>query len=123
MQPSHSLRQANERLKLAYGVAIGCLRRGSILVRLTKFLVLILEDKRRFFRELRLERTANFDVCLELLHGKVRVKSTVLEPVHVYNVPSNMKVLIVVFFVKDHKEQIEARHNWRRDVNVVSERL
>lgn len=35
----------------------------------------------------------------------------------------DMEVVFVVLFIKDDEEQVETRHDWGRDVDVVAERL
>ena len=81
---------------------------------------MVFEDLGRFSRELRFERTANLDICLQLLHGEVGVQRSVLQPVHIDDVSRDMKVVIVVFLVKNDEEKVETRHDWRRNVHIVS---
>ena len=71
--------------------------------------------------ELGLQGAAHLDVGLELCHSEVRGQSSILNSVHVDNMARNVEVLIVLLLVNDDEEEVETRHNWRADVNVVAE--
>ena len=63
----HGLRQPDERLELAHGVAVA-LRTARACRRLSHLLEFVSQDSSRLFRELRLECAADLDVSLELRH-------------------------------------------------------
>ena len=69
MEPSHGLRQTNERLELPDSVAV----RSSVLAAraLPQLFVLGAEDFGRFSRELRSDCAADLDVGLKLSHGEL----------------------------------------------------
>ena len=121
MQAGHGFTESDERLKLANCVAVRGLAVATIHVCFAKFFVLVFEDLSGFTSELRLESATDFDVGLELLHCKVRVQSKVLESVHVDDVSSDMKVFCVIFFIEDYEKEVEAGHDWRRNVNIVAQ--
>ena len=119
MQAGHSLRESNQGLELSDRVPVRGVGTGSVLVRLSKLLVLIFEDLGRVSCELRLQSATHLDVGLELLHAEVRVQGCILKSVHVDDMPGDVEVIIVFFLVKNDKEQVKSGHNGRRDVHVV----
>ena len=122
MQARHSLRESDERLKLAHGVAIAlrALRAGRCLSHL---LELFLEDHGGVSAELRLERSADLDVSLELRHRELWLQSGVLEAMHLDDMARNLEVIFILLFIEDDEEKIEARHDRSRDIHIVSKRL
>ena len=73
MQPSHGLTEANQRLQLSHSVAI-----GGLVVRLTQFFVLVLEDQGTVPGELGLEGACDLDVGLQLRHSEVWLQCLIL---------------------------------------------
>ena len=71
--------------------------------------------------ELRLQGTTNLDVGLKLCHREVRRQCCILNSVHIDNMARNMEVIIIFFLVDDDKKEVETRHNWWADINVVAQ--
>ena len=71
--------------------------------------------------ELGLQGAAHFDVGLELCHCEVRGQCSILNSVHVDNMARNMEIFIVLLLVDDDEEEVETRHDWRADINVVAQ--
>lgn len=42
---------------------------------------------------------------------------------HLDDMLSNQEILVIILFIKDHKEDVESRHYRRRNVDVESQRL
>jgi hypothetical protein len=118
MEASHGFRKANEGFELTNGGTIRGLPLGVVI--LTHFLVLNLEDLSRLSGEHRLLSLANFNVGLKLLFCEVLFHLVSAEAVHVDDMASDLVILLVVFFVKDNEEKVKARHDRRRNVDVLS---
>ena len=71
--------------------------------------------------ELGLQGAAHFDVGLELCHCEVRGQCSILNSVHVDNMARNVEIFIVLLLVDDDEEEVETRHDWRADINVVAQ--
>lgn len=71
--------------------------------------------------ELGLQGATHLDVGLELCHSEVRGQSSILNSVHVDNMARNVEVLIILLLVNNDKEEVETRHNWRANINIVAQ--
>ena len=72
---------------------------------------------------MRLERSADLDISLELRHRELWLQSGVLEAMHLDDMARNLEVIFVLLFIEDDEEKIEARHDRSRDVHIVTQRL
>ena len=93
----------------------------TVLVSHPQLLVLLLKYEGGLMLELRLQGTTNFDVGLKLCHREVRGQCSILNSVHIDNMARNMEVIIFLFLVDDDEEEVETRHNWRADIDVVAQ--
>ena len=97
------------------------MRRIFALVHLAKLLVLRFQNLSRLSRELWLKGSADFDVSLELLGGKLWVEGLILIFMHGHDVLCNSEVIFIVLLINNDEEEVETRHNWRADINVVAQ--
>ena len=63
--------------------------------------------------ELGFDASANFNVSLKYLGAEIRTQSIILKSVHVDNMLCNGKIFILILLIKDDKEKIKSRHDWR----------
>ena len=85
--------------------------------------VFIFQNQSTFLSELWSDGSAELDVSLHLLHSEFWVDCSFFKSVHVYDVLGDVEIVIVVLFVEDDEENVESGHNWRRDIDVESERF
>lgn len=74
------------------------------MIRLSELLVFVFEDQGGVSSELRLEGAANLNVGLELSHRVSGLQSGVLQSMHVHDVASDGKVLLIVLLVENDEE-------------------
>lgn len=118
---SHTLTQTNQRLKLADSDLVGRSTLGILLV-LPHTFELFLEHLSCLLGELRLNRSAELDVSLELLGREGRVQGVLLQSVHLHDVIGDVNVIIITLLIENDEEEVETRHDRCRDVYVEAKR-
>jgi hypothetical protein len=116
---SHTFTKSDKTLKCSDSDLVR--RLLIVLLVLSHSFVLFLEHVSWFLGELRLNGSTELNVGLQLVSCEVWVEWIFLKSVHVYNVLSNHKILVISLLIKDNEEQIESWHDWWWDINVISE--
>ena len=107
----HGLGESDQGLQLSHSHFVGMLLIRSL--PLSNEFVFLLENLRTLLGEVWVDCSAELDVGLHVIELEGRLQRVILEAMHVYNVLSDVVVLVVVLVVEDHEEDVESGHDWR----------